>query len=61
VATARNPRAVEKALPQYADRLLAVALDVIDETQAHAAAAVEAFGTIDVLVNNAGRGGGGIG
>jgi NAD(P)-dependent dehydrogenase (short-subunit alcohol dehydrogenase family) len=58
VATARNPQAIEKALPGYAGRLLAIALDVTDEAQAHAAVApaVESFGTIDVLVNNAGRG-----
>ncbi|RSM84409.1 short-chain dehydrogenase/reductase [Streptomyces sp. WAC 01325] len=58
VATARNPKAVEEALPGYDDRLLAVALDVTDETQAQAAvsAAVERFGKIDVVVNNAGRG-----
>ncbi|MEU6349768.1 oxidoreductase [Streptomyces sp. NPDC047072] len=58
VATARRPEDVEKALPGYADRLLAVALDVTDEAQAQdaVAAAVERFGTIDVLVNNAGRG-----
>ncbi|UXY32123.1 oxidoreductase [Streptomyces sp. HUAS TT20] len=58
VATARNPETVEKTLPQYGDQLLALALDVTDESQAHAAAAaaVERFGTIDVLVNNAGRG-----
>ncbi len=58
VATARDACAVEKALPGWADRLLPVALDVTDEAQSHAAtaAAVERFGTIDVLVNNAGRG-----
>lgn len=58
VATARNPEAVIKALPGYGDHLLAQTLDVTDEEQARAAvaAAVEAFGSIDVLVNNAGRG-----
>jgi len=58
VATARNPSAVEKALPGHEDRLLAVALDVTDEAQAReaVAAAVARFGRIDVLVNNAGRG-----
>ncbi|MFJ7947603.1 oxidoreductase [Streptomyces sp. NPDC096354] len=58
VATARNVQGVEKKLSQYGDRVLAVALDVTDESQAHAAveAAVGAFGSIDVLVNNAGRG-----
>lgn len=58
VATARSPRAVEEALAAHADRLLAVPLDVNDERQARAAveAAVQRFGAIDVLVNNAGRG-----
>ncbi|ROS73345.1 oxidoreductase [Cellulomonas sp. PhB143] len=58
VATARDPHAVRAALPGYEGRLLAVALDVTDEAQARAAvaSAVETFGTIDVLVNNAGRG-----
>ncbi|MFI1169596.1 oxidoreductase [Streptomyces sp. NPDC020801] len=58
VATARNPETVEKTLPQYGDQLLALALDVTDESQARAAAAaaVKRFGTIDILVNNAGRG-----
>ncbi|WP_329189484.1 oxidoreductase [Actinacidiphila glaucinigra] len=58
VATARDPRDVERALSAYGERVLAVALDVTDEAQARAAvdAAVYAFGRIDVLVNNAGRG-----
>jgi NAD(P)-dependent dehydrogenase (short-subunit alcohol dehydrogenase family) len=57
VATARNPSAIEKALGSEPS-LLPLALDVNDETQAAAAAAraVERFGRIDVLVNNAGRG-----
>ncbi|GAB4054004.1 oxidoreductase [Catellatospora paridis] len=58
VATARDPQAVEKALPGFAEQLLAVALDVTDEQQARDAveAATARFGGIDVLVNNAGRG-----
>lgn len=54
VAGARTPRAVEDALAAHAERLLAVPLDVNDEEQARAAveAAVERFGTIDVLVNS---------
>ncbi|WP_030178810.1 oxidoreductase [Streptomyces sp. NRRL S-813] len=58
VATARKPEDVQDALSEHGDSLLAVALDVTDEAQAREAAeaAVERFGTIDVLVNNAGRG-----
>lgn len=58
VATARRPEAVQDALPGHAGRLLALALDVTDEEQARAAvsSAVNAFGSLDVLVNNAGRG-----
>ncbi|AHI01045.1 oxidoreductase [Kutzneria albida] len=58
VATARDPRAVEQALPGYGERLLAIALDVTDQARARQATeeAVRRFGRIDVLVNNAGRG-----
>lgn len=58
VATARTPQTLKEALSDHGDRLLAIALDVTDEEQAHTAvaAAGEAFGSIDVLVNNAGRG-----
>ena len=58
VATARNPQAVHDAIPDGGDRLLAVELDVgVSEQVTRAVeAAIERFGRIDVLVNNAGRG-----
>ena len=54
VATGRNSDAVSKALGQSND-LLAVKLDVTNRADAEAAvrAAVDRFGRIDVLVNNA--------
>jgi NAD(P)-dependent dehydrogenase (short-subunit alcohol dehydrogenase family) len=54
VATGRNPDAVDEALGP-ADDLLAVRLDVTSQDDANAAAqaAVDRFGGIDVLVNNA--------
>src|SRR3546814_14273460 len=57
VATARNPKTVTDRFGDHPN-LLAVELDVNDESQAQAAAkaAVERFGSIDVLVNNAGFG-----
>lgn len=57
-ATARDTTALRDAFPDAGDALLAVPLDVTDEERAHAvvAEAVERFGGIDVLVNNAGRG-----
>ncbi len=57
VATARQPQAIIERFGAH-ERLLALALDVTNEEQAHAAAkaAVERYGRIDVLVNNAGYG-----
>jgi len=56
VATGRNPEGVVKAIGEH-ENLLAVALDITDPQAAVAAAqaAVERFGSIDVLVNNAGN------
>ena len=56
VATARNADTVTAALGQH-DGLLAVRLDITDPAAAEAAvqAAVNRFGRIDVLVNNAGN------
>lgn len=61
VAAARSLTQVEaaySAAPGFAERILPVALDVTDESQAATAveAAVARFGRVDFLVNNAGRG-----
>lgn len=57
VATARNAEHVIKALGN-SPQLLALSLDIRNEAQAATAAkaAIERFGRIDVLVNNAGYG-----
>ena len=57
VATGRRPEEVEKALGGPDDNLLVAQLDVTSVQDAEAAgqAAVDRFGRIDVLINNAGN------
>ena len=56
VATARRPDALADLADRYGSRILPVALDVTDPDAAVVAvtAGAEAFGRIDVVVNNAG-------
>lgn len=58
VATARNPEILKGLLEEYSSQLLLVKLDVQVKEQIHSAVkeAVDHFGRIDVLVNNAGFG-----
>ncbi|MBC9912572.1 oxidoreductase [Chitinophaga varians] len=57
-ATARNISQLDELVQQYGDQLLPLALDVTDYKQVPqvVATAVQHFGRIDVLVNNAGFG-----
>ena len=56
VATARNPERLSDLVTQYGEQVRAVPLDVTKPEQARAAisSAIDAFGRLDVVVNNAG-------
>lgn len=57
-ATARNIDTLSDLVQEYGDAILAIRLDVTDRDQVFAAvkAAHEAFGRLDVVINNAGYG-----
>lgn len=58
IATARKPEQLDDLVAKYTDTAKAVRLDVTNPQEVHDAvdAAIDAFGHIDVLVNNAGYG-----
>ena len=58
VATARNPAPLDDLVKEYGEQVRTASLDVTDEVAAHSTvhSAVQEFGRLDVLVNNAGYG-----
>ena len=58
VATARDPRRLDDLVKKYGDQIRTAPLDVADEKAAYDAVRVaeDAFGRLDVVVNNAGYG-----
>src|SRR5258708_9551019 len=59
VATARDPQKLEDLVKKFGNQVRTAALDVADEAAAQAAVqkAMDAWGRLDVVVNNAGYGG----
>lgn len=58
IATARDPQQLQDVVKKYGDQVRTAPLDVADEAAAFAVldVAVDAFGRLDVVVNNAGYG-----